>query len=48
MHQRNHSQMSLQFFFFLGGEGGHKAENYHDMVADLIQSYKAMGVICFS
>jgi hypothetical protein len=23
--------------------GNHKAANYHDMVADLIQSYKAMG-----
>jgi len=23
--------------------GNHKAENYHDMMADLIQSYKAMG-----
>jgi hypothetical protein len=35
---------------FFGGGGGvdHKAENYHDMVADLIQSYKAMGAICFS
>ena len=26
---------------FLGGN--HKAENYHDMVADLVQSYKAVG-----
>jgi hypothetical protein len=23
--------------------GNHKAENYHDTMADLIQSYKAMG-----
>jgi len=23
--------------------GNHKAENYHDMMTDLIQSYKAMG-----
>jgi len=23
--------------------GNHKAENYHDMMADLIQCYKAMG-----
>jgi hypothetical protein len=23
--------------------GNHKAANYHDMVADLAQSYKAMG-----
>jgi hypothetical protein len=23
--------------------GNHKADNYHDMVADIAQSYKAMG-----
>jgi hypothetical protein len=32
--------MSLLIFWeIIGGGGG----NYHDMVADLIQSYKAMG-----
>jgi len=34
----NHFKMSLPIF-----GGNHKAENYRDMVADLVKSYKAMG-----
>jgi len=32
----NHSKMALPIFW-----GNHKAENYRDMVVDLVQSYKA-------
>jgi hypothetical protein len=35
----NHSKMSIPIFV-----GNHKAESDRDMVADLVQSYKAMGV----
>jgi len=43
MQHRNHSQMSLRIFL-----ENHQAENYHDMVADLVQTYKAMGCNMFS
>ena len=37
----NHSKIHHQFFFF--GGGNHKAEGNRDLVADLVQSCKAMG-----
>jgi len=38
----NHSKCHYQLL------GYHKEENYCDMLADLVQSYKAMGVMCLS
>jgi hypothetical protein len=35
-----------QFWGVCGG-GNHKAENYRDMMADLVQSYRAMGCNMF-